>query len=230
MLSGMNCIEAIGMGETVSAHIATPEQADLKMISYSLISASVFAPGSVIERLCPYLAGSASIVIYSPYQHVLAQTLKTMKEKPEFLAPNLTESWMRKYQVFPGRTHPEMQTSGTGGYLLHATYVCVLRPHPDQHDVLMRPCANSFPNHEAGWLTAASVRKRNRQNEREKSKKAKLAQEGDQAGAGTSAVSDSKTAEAAPPSAPNSLITGYVRVPQVSLDIAGPFCNDWLNI
>jgi len=123
-----------------------------------------------------------------------------------------------------------MQTSGSGGYLLHATYVWVSRLNSDQYVGLTRSRANSFPNHEAGWLTAASVRKRNRQNEREKSKKAKMAQEGDGAGAGTSAVVDSKTAEAAPPSAPNSLITGYVRVPQVSLDIAGPFCNDWLNI
>jgi hypothetical protein len=173
------------------------------------------------------LAGSASIVIYSPYEHVLAQTLKTMKEKPEFLAPNLTESWMRKYQVFPGRTHPEMQTSGTGGYLLHATYVCVSRPKSDRYIVLNRLCAISFPNHEAGWLTAASVRKRNRQNEREKSKKAKIAQEEEQAGAATGAVVDSTTAEAVPSSVSNSLITGYVRVPQVSPESAAP-SQDWL--
>lgn len=118
----MSCIEATGTGKLViqQASVIIAETATL---SCSLISASVFSPGSIIERLSPYLGGSSSIVLYSPYQHVLAQTLKTMKDKPQFLAPNLTESWMRKYQVFPGRTHPEMQTSGTGGYLLHVTWV-----------------------------------------------------------------------------------------------------------
>ena len=127
---------------------------------------------------------------------------------------------MRKYQVFPGRTHPEMQTSGTGGYLLHATYVWVSRLNSDQYVGLTRSRANSFPNHEAGWLTAASVRKRNRQNEREKSKKAKIAQEEDETAAATQAVVDSKTAEAGSSSVSNSLITGYVRVPQVSPEVA----------
>lgn len=30
----------------------------------------------------------------------------------------LQESWWREYQVLPGRTHPTMSTSGTGGYIL----------------------------------------------------------------------------------------------------------------
>lgn len=160
-----------------------------------LVSASVFSPTSILEKLCPYLAGSSSIVIYSPYQHILAQTLKFMKENPEFLAPNLTESWMRKHQVFPGRTHPEMSASGTGGFLLHATYV--------------------FPNHEAGWLTAAALKKRNRQieKEREQIKKAKLAEN---QGADTT----DQDVDMAEPLAETSqqvaslVNTGYLRLPQ----------------
>lgn len=89
----------------------------------SLITASELDPASIVERLTPYLAGSANIVLYSPHQPVLAQTLKAMKDRFEYLAPSLTESWMRKYQVLPGRTHPTMTTSGSGGYLLHTTYV-----------------------------------------------------------------------------------------------------------
>ncbi|KAJ9119047.1 hypothetical protein QFC22_003538 [Naganishia vaughanmartiniae] len=74
-------------------------------------------------RLTPYLGGSAPIVIYSQYQPILAQTLNGMRSRPEYLAPTLTESFMRRYQVLPGRTHPTMSTSGTGGFLLHATRV-----------------------------------------------------------------------------------------------------------
>jgi tRNA (adenine-N(1)-)-methyltransferase non-catalytic subunit len=36
----------------------------------------------------------------------------------EAVALQLQESWWREYQVLPGRTHPEMMTSGTGGYVL----------------------------------------------------------------------------------------------------------------
>lgn len=36
----------------------------------------------------------------------------------EAVALQLHESWWREYQVLPGRTHPEMSTSGTGGYIL----------------------------------------------------------------------------------------------------------------
>lgn len=74
----------------------------------------------------------------------------------------------------------------------------------------------SYPNHEAGWLTQASVRKRNRQNEREKNKKAKMAGE-EQEGA----TADEQAAPAAvsteTEATPANLMTGYVRVPQVSL-------------
>ena len=69
----------------------------------------------------------------------------------------------------------------------------------------------SYPNHEAGWLTASSVRKRNRQNEREKNKKAKLA-EGEQE---DPADAESVVQEVVQPTT-SSLMTGYVRVPQVS--------------
>ena len=36
----------------------------------------------------------------------------------EAVALQLQESFWRKHQVLPGRTHPEMDMSGTGGYIL----------------------------------------------------------------------------------------------------------------
>ena len=33
----------------------------------------------------------------------------------------LSETWMREYQVLPNRTHPEINMSGGGGYLLYGT-------------------------------------------------------------------------------------------------------------
>jgi tRNA (adenine-N(1)-)-methyltransferase non-catalytic subunit len=67
--------------------------------------------------------GSSQIVVYSPYLQVLAEILQHAKKQVEYLNPTITESWSRTYQVLPGRTHPLMMTSGTGGYLFHATKI-----------------------------------------------------------------------------------------------------------
>lgn len=46
-----------------------------------------------------------------------------MRPIRDFLSPSIVEPWLRKYQVLPGRTHPEMQGMGHGGYLLISTRV-----------------------------------------------------------------------------------------------------------
>jgi tRNA (adenine-N(1)-)-methyltransferase non-catalytic subunit len=90
-----------------------------------LILATELNPLSVSARLSPHLAGSGIIVAYSPYVQVLAEVLQYTKKDQNYLNANITESWTRTYQVLPGRTHPLMTTSGTGGYLFHATRVYV---------------------------------------------------------------------------------------------------------
>ncbi|KAK4688605.1 tRNA (adenine58-N1)-methyltransferase non-catalytic subunit, partial [Tremellales sp. Uapishka_1] len=88
-----------------------------------LILATELSPISVLSRLAPYLAGSAAVTVYSPYLQVLAETLQFCRKDPNYLGSNISESWSRTYQVLPGRTHPMMTTSATGGYLLHAIKV-----------------------------------------------------------------------------------------------------------
>lgn len=39
------------------------------------------------------------------------------------LNPTITEPFLRQYQVLPGRTHPEMNGTAHGGFILHATKV-----------------------------------------------------------------------------------------------------------
>ena len=91
-----------------------------------LIIASELSPISIVSRLLPYLAGSATITVYSPYLQVLAELLQFAKKDPRFLGPALTESWTRTYQVLPGRTHPMMMTSATGGSIFHAHRMWVM--------------------------------------------------------------------------------------------------------
>lgn len=69
-----------------------------------------------------------------------------MKDAGGYLGANITEAWKRKYQVksvrlrvfypthisgwqvLPGRTHPMMNMSGTGGYILHAFKMYAIHP------------------------------------------------------------------------------------------------------
>lgn len=88
---------------------------------------------SILARLSPYLIGSAQVVVYSPYIQVLAEILQSAKKDNNYLNPYLTESWSRTYQVLPGRTHPLMTTSGTGGYLFHATKVIPSEFQPESN-------------------------------------------------------------------------------------------------
>ncbi|KAK2461432.1 hypothetical protein APHAL10511_005895 [Amanita phalloides] len=89
----------------------------------ALIVASEHDPHSILETLFPFLAGSASIVVHSPYVQILADLQNKLRGLPQYLFPNITEGWLRQYQVLPGRTHPMMSMSGSGGFILHAIKV-----------------------------------------------------------------------------------------------------------
>ncbi|KAG8891982.1 tRNA (adenine(58)-N(1))-methyltransferase non-catalytic subunit trm6, partial [Tulasnella sp. 403] len=89
----------------------------------ALLIATEYEPFAVSEKLFPYLGGSAGIIIHSPYVQILANVHQKMRTRREYLSPSITEAWHRQYQVLPGRTHPMMNTSGSGGYLLSVTKV-----------------------------------------------------------------------------------------------------------
>nr|CAG8466253.1 8130_t:CDS:2 [Entrophospora candida] len=90
-----------------------------------LMIASQYQPESILDALTPYLSGSRPIVIYHLNKEMLINTCVRMRISKNYLNPQITESWLRQYQVLPGRTHPFMSTSGGGGYLLTATCVII---------------------------------------------------------------------------------------------------------
>ncbi|KAF8921951.1 Gcd10p family-domain-containing protein [Mucidula mucida] len=89
----------------------------------ALIVATEYDAMSVLNKLVPYLAGSASIVVQSQYGQILNDLQNQLRNIPGYLCPSVTEGWLRRYQVLPGRTHPTMMTSGSGGFILHAIKV-----------------------------------------------------------------------------------------------------------
>ncbi|KAK0544492.1 tRNA (adenine(58)-N(1))-methyltransferase non-catalytic subunit trm6 [Tilletia horrida] len=84
---------------------------------------SNFETLSVLERIEGYLAGTAKIVVHSPYQQPLLEAQAELRRKEGWLHIEVIEPWARRYQVLPGRTHPEMNTSASAGYILSAIKV-----------------------------------------------------------------------------------------------------------
>ncbi|XP_064383975.1 tRNA (adenine(58)-N(1))-methyltransferase non-catalytic subunit TRM6-like isoform X2 [Halichondria panicea] len=88
-----------------------------------LVIASRFHPEPVLMSLVHLLAPSRPIVVYYHILEPLIQCYKNLKESGLAFNIQISESWMRHYQVLEERTHPLMNMSGHSGYLLTATTV-----------------------------------------------------------------------------------------------------------
>ncbi|GAA5957545.1 hypothetical protein JCM21900_001631, partial [Sporobolomyces salmonicolor] len=54
---------------------------------------------------------------------ILFSALLPLRTHPAILSPTIHEPFLRRYQVLPGRAHPEMQGMGSGGFLMTMTRV-----------------------------------------------------------------------------------------------------------
>lgn len=75
-------------------------------------------PLPLLRLAYPLLAPSRNFVIYSDAAEPLLECYEYLKTNSLAVSLSLSESWLRKYQVLPERTRPEMSMSGYGGYLL----------------------------------------------------------------------------------------------------------------
>ncbi|XP_076758001.1 tRNA methyltransferase 6 non-catalytic subunit isoform X2 [Xylocopa sonorina] len=61
---------------------------------------------------------SRPFVIHHIYREPLQETYMMLKQKQNVINLRLFSNFLRSYQVLPDRTHPDILTSDTGGYLL----------------------------------------------------------------------------------------------------------------
>lgn len=83
-------------------------------------------PLPVLKLMYSFLAPSRQFVIYSDTVEPLLECYQYLKTNTLAVMLNLSESWLRRYQVLPDRTRPEMNVSGYGGYLLGGTKVNIV--------------------------------------------------------------------------------------------------------
>ncbi|CAH1435456.1 unnamed protein product [Lactuca virosa] len=79
---------------------------------------------SIVKEVLPFLSFSAPFVIYHQYLQPLATCMHNLQVEKMAIGLQITEPWLREYQVLPSRTHPHMQMSACGGYILSGTKIC----------------------------------------------------------------------------------------------------------
>ncbi|KAJ3225762.1 tRNA (adenine(58)-N(1))-methyltransferase non-catalytic subunit trm6 [Clydaea vesicula] len=88
---------------------------------HSLIIATYFSVQPILQTLTQYLAGSATVAIYSNHKEHLLECYNFLRNSKEFQNVELIESFLRDYQVpveGSSGTHPKMTVLGGGGFIL----------------------------------------------------------------------------------------------------------------
>ncbi|KAK4419587.1 tRNA (adenine(58)-N(1))-methyltransferase non-catalytic subunit trm6 [Sesamum alatum] len=147
VLSPSSAIDLVSMEESDVAaspktgkSVKAGEQAPLEAIkswkengfSSLIIAAPDCDVWGIVKELVPLLSYSAPFVIYHQYLQPLASCMHNLQIEKMAIGLQLSEPWLREYQVLPSRTHPHMQMSSSGGYLLSGTRItCSDQPQPN---------------------------------------------------------------------------------------------------
>ncbi|KAL5778191.1 hypothetical protein ACOSP7_011117 [Xanthoceras sorbifolium] len=88
-----------------------------------IMAAPEVDPWILVKDLVPLLSYSAPFAIYHQYLQPLATCMHNLQIGKMAIGLQISEPWLREYQVLPSRTHPCMQMSGFGGYILSGTRI-----------------------------------------------------------------------------------------------------------
>ena len=112
------------------AHLARPSEG----FSSLLVASPALEPVDALRRCLPLCAPSAPFAVWCPFSQPLADALHALRRDRLAVNLALTEPWLRKHQVLPGRTHPTMTTgAGAGGFVLSGVWI---PPEDDSADGL----------------------------------------------------------------------------------------------
>ncbi|KAL3921653.1 MAG: hypothetical protein SGILL_002635 [Bacillariaceae sp.] len=92
--------------------------------SDSIILAVRYDPTPTLLEMLPFLAPSSPFVVFCEYIEPLADCFRELQKQQLAINLRLSDTWMREYQVLPGRTHPNMSMSQSGGYVLTGIKLC----------------------------------------------------------------------------------------------------------
>lgn len=113
--------KAIKAGELASEELIDSWKE--KGFSSLVVAAPELDVWSIMQKLLPHLSYSASFAIYHQYLQPLAACMHNLQSEKLAIGLQISEPWLREYQVLPSRTHPRMQMSAFGGYILSGTKI-----------------------------------------------------------------------------------------------------------
>ena len=90
----------------------------------SIIIATRYDPTYALFKLLPYLETSCPFVVLCEFLEPLAECFRELQKQSLAINMRLTDTWLREYQILPGRTHPNMNMSQNGGFLLTGIKLC----------------------------------------------------------------------------------------------------------
>ena len=92
--------------------------------SDSLVIVARYDPTETLMAMLPFLAPSCSFVVFCEFIEPLTRCFLELQRRSLAINLRLTETWAREYQILPGRTHPNMNMSQSGGYILTGVKLC----------------------------------------------------------------------------------------------------------
>ena len=73
---------------------------------------------TVLNTLLPFLGPSKPFAVFSPFLQGLMECYMDLKHRNAALHMQITENWVREFQVLKGRTRPNMNMDDSGGFVL----------------------------------------------------------------------------------------------------------------
>lgn len=89
--------------------------------SDSVVIVARYDPTETLLQLLPYLAPSCPFVVYCEFIEPLTACFLELQRNNLAINLRISDTWARAYQVLPGRTHPSMNMSQSGGFILTGT-------------------------------------------------------------------------------------------------------------
>jgi tRNA (adenine-N(1)-)-methyltransferase non-catalytic subunit len=86
--------------------------------SDSLILVTKYDPTETLLALLPFLAPSCPFVVFCEFMEPLTECFRELQRQDLAINLRLSDTWTREFQILPGRTHPSMNMSQHGGFIL----------------------------------------------------------------------------------------------------------------
>ena len=104
----------------------------------SVIIVTRYDPTATLMALLPFLAPSSPFVVYSEFIEPLVECFRELQKQSLAINLRLSDTWTREYQVLPGRTHPNMTISQSGGFILTGIKLCPVTGKNEIDDAILK--------------------------------------------------------------------------------------------